>query len=56
MGGYLKWRWNDKENLKKIFIPIFEMAIPEAKIFLPYFYEDQIESATFLPNGKMILY
>jgi hypothetical protein len=52
VGGYLKWRWNDKENLKKIFIPIFEMAIPEAKIFLPYFYEDQIESVTFLPNDE----
>lgn len=47
--GYLRYRFNHKELIPAIKIPIFELAVQDASIFLSL---TDISNVTLVPSGK----
>jgi hypothetical protein len=49
LAGYLRYRFNNKELIPQIKIPIFELGLPDATVFLAL---KDITNVTLVPSGK----
>lgn len=56
VGGYLKWRWNDKQQIAAINFPVFETGVADTKTFASLYDTNQIQSIELSPNGKIQIF
>jgi hypothetical protein len=54
VGGFLKYRVNDRQAVREITIPVFEVAVIEGQKLWSLAHENQIINVTILPGGMLI--
>jgi hypothetical protein len=52
--GYLKFRFNNRENLNRINIPVFELAVLEGRVILAMYSNNSIANVSLIPSEKEI--
>lgn len=49
--GFLRFRWTDRELVREIRIPIFEITKTESAVLWPLVEKGLIESIALIPSG-----
>jgi hypothetical protein len=52
VGGFLRFRFTDREAVRAIKIPIFEITKIESSVLWPLLEQDQVLNITLVPSGK----